>query len=221
MDEPSACTVPCMGRMSLSAATAELARRDPHLAALVEQVGPLRWRARWSDPYGALVRAIAYQQLAGTAARAIHGRFLALFDGARPEPEAVLALPDEAFRGAGLSAAKTASIRDLSQRVADGRVDLAHVSRLSDDRIVEQLSAVRGVGEWTAQMFLMFQLRRPDVWPTGDLGVRQGYALIHDLPERPTPKALEGLGDVYRPLRSVAAMWCWQAVALATGRRER
>ncbi|MGH9244175.1 MAG: DNA-3-methyladenine glycosylase family protein [Acidimicrobiales bacterium] len=199
-------------RVSLTTATSELARRDPHLAALADRVGPLRWRRRSADPYASLVEAIVYQQLAGKAAAAIHGRFLALFDGAGPTPAAVLVLSDESLRGVGLSNAKMLSIRDLSAHVADGRVDLAHVRRLGDEEIVTQLSAVRGIGRWTAQMFLIFQLRRLDVWPTGDLGVRTGYALMHDLAETPTPKVLEALGEPHRPFRSVAAMWCWEAV---------
>lgn len=201
--------------MSLAAATTELARRDPHLAALVDRAGPMTWRPRSVDPYAALVRAIVYQQLAGRAAAAIHGRLVAVFDGNGPTPEAVLALPETSLRAAGLSAAKAASIRDLSAHVADGRVDLAHVSRLADDEVVAQLSAVRGIGVWTAQMFLIFQLRRLDVWPTGDLGVRRGYALMHGLADSPTPTVLESLGDAYVPYRSVAAMWCWEAVHLS------
>lgn len=202
-------------RVSLAAATAELAGRDPHLGALVEQVGPMHWRPRSADPYGALVRTIVYQQLAGRAAAAIHGRLMAVLDGARPTPEAMLALPEASLRAAGLSAAKVASILDLSAHVADGRVDLAHVSRLADDEVVAQLSAVRGIGQWTAHMFLIFQLRRLDVWPTGDLGVRRGYALMHGLPDTPTPTVLESLGQAYVPYRSVAAMWCWEAVHLS------
>ncbi|MFN2608456.1 MAG: DNA-3-methyladenine glycosylase [Acidimicrobiales bacterium] len=202
-------------RPSLAALTAELARRDPDLAALVARAEPMGWRPRAADPYAALVRSIVYQQLAGRAAAAIHGRFVAAVGDAGPTPEAVLATPEETLRAAGLSAAKVASILDLSARVVDGRVDLAHVSRLGDEDIVAQLSAVRGIGEWTAQMFLMFQLRRLDVWPTADLGVRRGYALVHGLAESPTPKALGPLGDLYLPYRSVAAMWCWEAVHLA------
>ncbi|MGH2685776.1 MAG: DNA-3-methyladenine glycosylase family protein, partial [Actinomycetota bacterium] len=137
------------------------------------------------------------------------GRFRALVDGPLTA-EAVLALPEEAMRGAGLSAAKTASIRDLSAHVLAGEVQLDRINRLDDDAIVEQLSAVRGIGRWTAEMFLIFQLRRPDVWPTGDLGVRSGFGLAWQLPERPTPKRLEDLGDPYRPYRTVVAWYCWR-----------
>ena len=147
----------------------------------------------------------------GPAARTIHGRFEALFDG-DPTPEKVLAAPVVALRGAGLSAAKAASIRDLAEHVLAGTVVLDRVGRRSDAQIVEQLTLVRGIGRWTAEMFLMFQLGRLDVWPVDDLGVRKGYARLHDLAEPPTARALDPLGEVFRPHRSVAAWYCWRAV---------
>jgi DNA-3-methyladenine glycosylase II len=201
-----------MARRALVEASEELARRDPTLGEVVEKVGPpdlRRGRPRRTH-FAELVRAICYQQLAGAAARAIHGRVEALFDGV-PTAEAVLATPDEQLRAAGLSAAKTASIRDLATRVADGEVELDRVSRLSDDEIVRELTLVRGIGRWTAEMFLMFQLGRLDVWPVDDFGVRKGFARIYSLPETPTPKALAPLGDGYRPYRSIAAWYCWRA----------
>jgi DNA-3-methyladenine glycosylase II len=121
------------------------------------------------------------------------------------------------MRGAGLSAAKTASIRDLAARAASGELGLASLPRLPDDEIVARLSAVRGIGRWTAEMFLLFELRRLDVWPTGDLAVREGWRLIHGLDVAPTPKGLELLGDLFRPVRSAAAWYCWQAVHVARG----
>lgn len=202
-------------RISLAEATAELARRDPKLAAVVARSEPMQWRPRQPDPYSALVRSIVYQQLAGRAAAAIHGRFVALFDGLGLSPAAVLAAGESSLRSAGLSGSKAASILDLSARVEDGRVDLAHVSRLGDEEVIAQLCAVRGIGTWTAHMFLIFQLRRLDVWPTGDFAVRRGYALMHGLPDTPTPSVLEALGEPYVPYRSVAALWCWQAVHLS------
>lgn len=205
--------------MSLVAATEELARRDRHLAALAARAGPMKWRPRQTDPFAALVRSIVYQQLAGRAAATIQGRFLAIFGGAPLTPAAVLAVPETKLRAAGLSANKMASIIDLSTRIADGRVDLAHVSRMGDDEVIAQLSAVRGIGVWTAQMFLLFQLRRLDVWPTGDLAVRRGYGLMHGLEESPTSAALGVLGDAFVPYRSVAALWCWEAVHLTFGAR--
>jgi DNA-3-methyladenine glycosylase II len=206
-----------MARMTWSAGTVELARLDPAFTPVIERAGPPRMRTKDPDGhFGALVRAIAYQQLAGKAAAAIHGRFRALVPGPLT-PEAVLALPEEAMRGAGLSAAKTASIRDLAARAAGGELPLGALPRLSHDDVVARLSAVRGIGRWTAEMFLLFELRRLDVWPTGDLGVREGWRLIHGLEVQPTPKELELLGDPLRPVRSVAAWYCWQAVHIARG----
>jgi DNA-3-methyladenine glycosylase II len=206
-----------MARMSWPAATIELAVRDPAFVPIIERAGPAQLRTKDPDgPFGALVRAIAYQQLAGKAAAAIHGRFRALVAGPLT-PEAVLALPVEAMRGAGLSAAKTASILDLAAHAASGELALGSISRRPDDEIVARLSAVRGIGRWTAEMFLMFELRRLDVWPTGDLGVREGWRLAHRLEIQPTPKALELLGEPLQPIRSVAAWYCWQAVHIARG----
>lgn len=206
-----------MARVTWSAATVELAVRDPAFVPIIERAGPARIRTKDPDgPFGALVRAIAYQQLAGKAAAAIHGRFRALVPGPLT-PEAVLALPEAAMRGAGLSAAKTASVRDLAARAAGGELALAGLPRLTDDEIVTRLSAVRGIGRWTAEMFLLFELRRLDVWPTGDLGVREGWRLAHGLDAQPTPAALELLGDPLRPGRSAAAWYCWQAVHIARG----
>ena len=206
-----------MAQLSWRAAAAEVARLDPALAVVIERAGPARLRTKDPDgPYGALVRAIAYQQLAGKAAAAIHGRFRALVP-APLTPEAVLALPEELLRGAGLSAAKTASIRDLSSRAASGELVLATLHRLPDDEIVTRLSAVRGIGRWTAEMFLIFELRRLDVWPTGDLAVREGWRLAHGLDTPPTPAQLQLLGEPLRPVRSVAAWYCWQAVHIARG----
>lgn len=200
--------------VSLRAAIDEVASRDPVLEALVAEVGPLGWPPRDPDGhFGALVRAITFQQLAGAAARAIHGRVRAAV-GPEMTPEAVSALGDEVLRGAGLSGAKLASLRDLSAKVLDGTVVLDGGRRLGDDEIVERLSTVRGIGRWTAEMYLMFELRRLDVWPTGDLGVRAGYGLVWGLDEPPKPKALEALGDRFRPYRSIVARYLWEAVAL-------
>jgi DNA-3-methyladenine glycosylase II len=160
------------------------------------------------------VRAIVYQQLAGRAAAAIHGRLIAaLEDDLRPEP--LLALTDAQLRAVGLSAAKVASLRDLAGKVLDDTVILQprRLARLSDEEIAARLSAVRGIGPWTADMFLLFQLRRLDVWPTGDLGVRRGYGLAWGVP-MPTARELQPLGEPYRPYRSVVAWYCWRAAEL-------
>ena len=180
------------------------------MARVIAVVGPPRLRPPAESAFAALVRSISFQQLAGRAAAAIHGRFVANFaDGFNAE--AVLALPEAAFRGAGLSAAKTASIRDLAARVVDGSVPLDRIEECSDDEIVERLSTVRGIGRWTAEMFLIFQLRRPDVWPVDDLAVRKGYGAVHRMEVAPTPRELLALGDAYRPFRTVATWYCWRA----------
>ena len=206
-----------MSQVPLATAIREAAGLDPVLAHLVTLVGPITYRP--GDPdghFGALVRAITFQQLAGPAARAIHQRVRALVDGPLT-PEALAAVPDDALRGAGLSAAKLASLRDLSSKVMEGSVVLGASGRLSDHDIVAGLTTVRGIGRWTAEMYLMFELRRLDVWPVDDLGVRQGYALAWGL-DPPTPaRALEPLGDRFRPYRSIVARYCWEAVALFRG----
>ena len=158
-----------------------------------------------------LVRSICYQQLAGRAASAIHGRFAALFDGP-PTPQAVLALSFDELRSVGLSGSKATSIQDLAEKVDAGLVELDRMNRLSDDDVVRELTLVRGIGEWTAHMFLMFQLGRLDVWPTGDYGVRTGFGRMYGLPEMPKPKELEALGEPFHPYRSIVACWCWQTV---------
>jgi 3-methyladenine DNA glycosylase/8-oxoguanine DNA glycosylase len=190
---------------------AHIRQVDPAFARVVDAVGPFAPRPPDADAFNSLARAIVFQQLAGHAARAIHGRFAALFDGA-PTAQAVLGLSIDQLRGVGLSGAKAASIADLALRATDGTVPLDHLDELSDAEIVQRLSTVRGIGRWTAEMFLIFQLRRPDVWPVDDFGVRKGFAVIHDLPAPPTPKALDALGEIYRPYRSMAAWYCWRAV---------
>ena len=203
-----------MPRVSAAAATAEVARRDPVMARLIERAGPLRIRPpRDPDPFVELAEAITYQQLAGRAAAAIWARVAVLFDGA-VTPERVLATPDQLLRGAGLSGAKTASVKDLAAKVLDGTVPLDRLRRMKDEEIVRRLSEVRGIGRWTAEMFLIFTLRRMDVWPVLDYGVRNGYRIAYGLPELPTAKALELEGERFRPYRSVAAWYCWRAVKL-------
>jgi DNA-3-methyladenine glycosylase II len=203
-----------MPRTSFSAAAAEIARRDKVMAELMERTGPFRLTKPTSDNFAALAESILYQQLAGAAAAAIHRRFVALFDGDL-SPEAVLALPEERLRAAGLSGSKAASIRDLAAKVVDGTVPLEHISRLADEQIIERLSVVRGIGRWTAEMFLIFQLRRLDVWPVDDLGVRKGYSLAYGLRELLKPTELQGEGERFRPYRTVVAWYCWRAVHAA------
>jgi DNA-3-methyladenine glycosylase II len=191
-----------------------LAGRDPVIARLLEQAGPPRLSRTSESHFATLVRAIVYQQLAGRAAAAIHGRLIAALGG-DVQPEALIALTDEALRAVGLSRAKVVSLRDLAAKVLDGTVVLSPrgLSREGDEEIIARLSAVRGIGRWTAEMFLLFQLRRPDVWPVGDLGVRRGYGLAWNVPT-PTARELQPLGDPYRPFRSVVAWYCWRATEL-------
>jgi DNA-3-methyladenine glycosylase II len=205
-----------MPRFTYAGITAEIAARDRALARVIEEVGTFRLGRSTGDPFAALAESILYQQLAGRAAAAIHGRFVALFDG-KLTPESVLRLPEAALRGAGLSGAKAASIRDLAAKATDGTVPLHDLRRLSDDDIVTRLSLVRGIGRWTAEMFLIFELHRLDVWPVDDYGVRNGWALAHDLPALPTPKALQQDGERFRPYRTAAAWYCWRAVHLSRG----
>ena len=204
-------------RVSYAAAAELLAPRDPVLARLMAAAGPIRIGRRTGSHFAGLVEAIVYQQLAGAAARAIHGRLLAALDD-DVRPEALLALSDETLRAVGLSANKVRSLRDLAAKVLDGTVNLSPrgLSHQSDEEVVARLSTVRGIGPWTAQMFLIFRLRRLDVWPTGDFGIRQGYGLAWQVP-MPTARQLEPLGDPYRPYRTVVAWYCWRAVELYAG----
>jgi DNA-3-methyladenine glycosylase II len=211
---------PAKLKVSYATAAAVLAERDRVIARLVAAVGPPRFRKPHDSHFAALVRAIVYQQLAGPAASAIHGRLVVALGG-DVSPETLAALSDESMRAAGLSGGKTASLRDLAQKVLDGTVALSAraLSRESDDEVIARLSMVRGIGSWTAHMFLMFQLRRLDVWPSGDLGVRRGYGLAWGV-SMPTPRELDVLGDPFRPYRSVAAWYCWRAVELYAGAAE-
>lgn len=193
----------------------ERLRGDPAFGPLVEEVGPVRLRPPRGDPFASLVAAITYQQLAGAAAVTIHGRLVEALDH-DVRPATVLAAADDALRGAGLSAAKLAAIRDLAEKVSSGAVPLDDFGGESDAEIRDRLTQVRGIGPWTAQMFLMFDLRRPDVWPVGDLGVRNGLGRILDLPDPPSPAEAELIGTGYRPWRSAVAWYCWRAVETLT-----
>jgi DNA-3-methyladenine glycosylase II len=181
------------------------------MARLIKAVGPIELREPSEDPFAALVRSIMFQQLAGAAANAIHGRFLKLFaDGL--SPAGVLALPEGSMRAAGLSGSKATAVTDLARKVADGTVPLGDVESLSDDELIARLVQVRGIGPWTAQMFLMFQLRRLDVWPVDDYGVRKGWSGAHRLKDTIKPRALQAEGEKFRPYRTIAAWYCWRVV---------
>jgi DNA-3-methyladenine glycosylase II len=181
------------------------------MAKLIKRVGPVNLRDPLDDSFAALVRSIMYQQLAGAAATAIHGRFLKLFADTL-SPQAVLALPAGAMRAAGVSGPKEAAITDLARKVTEGIVPLGDVDGLSDDELKARLVQVRGIGPWTAEMFLIFQLRRLDIWPVDDYGVRKGWTITHRKRELITPKALQAEGEIFRPYRTIAAWYCWRAV---------
>lgn len=185
------------------------------MAALIKRSGPMTLRGPHEDHFAALVRSIMYQQLAGAAATAIHGRFLKLFaDGL--SPAAVLALPEGAMRSAGLSGAKEAAVTDLARKVVDGTVPFGDIDSRSDDELIARLVQVRGIGPWTAEMFLMFQLERLDVWPVDDYGVRKGWTLAHRKRNLILPRALKAEGEKFRPYRTIAAWYCWRAVENVT-----
>jgi len=186
------------------------------VAAFVDRAGAPEPRPRQGDPLASLARAIVFQQLATRAAAAIDARFVTAIGGT-VTPEAILATAPDVLRGAGLSTAKTRSLLDLAAKVAEGTVPLEDLESLPDDEIVERLTTVRGIGRWTAEMFLLFELRRPDVWPVDDLGVRHGWRLIHEEDELLPPKALLAAGEVFRPYRSTLALLCYHAVHVARG----
>jgi DNA-3-methyladenine glycosylase II len=201
-------------KVSHAEAARILADRDPVIARLVAETGLPRFSRPQESHFATLVRAVVYQQLAGNAAAAIHGRLVAALGG-EVEPEALITQSDESLRAVGLSRNKAASLRDLAAKVMDGTVVLSPrgLSRETDEEVIARLSAVRGIGRWTAEMFLLFQLRRLDVWPTGDLGVRRGYGLAWQVPT-PSARELEPLGEPYRPYRSIVAWYCWRAAEL-------
>jgi DNA-3-methyladenine glycosylase II len=178
---------------------------------VIKRAGAIELSDPVEDSFAVLVRSIMYQQLAGAAATAIHGRFLKLFKG-KLSPKKVLELPEGAMRSAGVSGPKNAAITDLARKIVDGTVPVRDLDGLTDDELVARLVQVRGIGPWTAQMFLIFQLRRLDVWPVEDYGVRKGWALAHGLKEPPKPKVLQGEGELFRPYRSIAALYCWRTV---------
>ncbi len=191
-----------------------LARRDPVLRHLIRRVGPCRLAERgMGDPFQSLLSAIVSQQLSTRAARSIHARLLALFPRVEhPSPRQLLRRADEELRAAGLSWAKVTAVKDLCARVLDGTVpDAAELRLMDDEAIVERLVRVRGVGRWTVEMLLMFQLGRLDVFPVTDLGVRRGYMLAFGAREMPAPKVLAERGEPWRPYRSVASWYLWRA----------
>jgi len=195
-----------------------LAQTDKVLARIIKQVGPCPLAPRRGvQPYQALVKAVTYQQLNGTAAETIFRRFLALFPETKfPTPQLVVDATDERLRSAGLSRAKTAAIKDIAAKTIEGVVPTRRaIARMSDAEVIERLTAIRGVGPWTVEMLLMFTLGRPDVLPATDYGVRSGFALVYGLKELPLPKDVLAHGERWRPYRSVASWYFWRALEAA------
>lgn len=186
--------------------------KDSAFGPWVKRIGAIRVPDQVDvEPFYYLSRAICYQQLAGKAAATIHGRFVEALNG-DVSPARVLRVRESTLREAGLSRNKLAAIRDLAAKVRSGAVEVHDLEDQSDDEVVRRLTRVRGIGQWTAHMYLMFKLLRPDVWPVGDLGVRSGYAKIHGLGQVPSQKELEPLGEAYAPWRSAAAFYCWRVL---------
>ena len=191
-----------------------LARRDPVLRELMRVHGPCRLAARQhADPFKALTRAIVGQQLSAKAAATIFSRFEALFE-AFPTPAQVSAVPDDRLRGVGLSSQKVGYLRDLCRRILDGELPLDVLDRMDDEAVVETLMQVKGIGRWTAEMFLIFRLQRPDVLPLGDLGVRKGFARAFSRRVLRDPMVLSRRAERWRPYRSVASWYLWRALDL-------
>jgi DNA-3-methyladenine glycosylase II len=198
-----------------------LAEADPTMAALIARVGkvdlPTRLRRRNeerpADAYGALLRGIVGQQLSTKAARTIYGRVLDLFDGETPSPSQLLDVREEDLRAAGLSGRKTEYVRDLASHVIAGELELDRLEELSDEEVIEEIVAVRGLGQWTAEMFLIFHLERPDVLSGGDLGIRKAVQIEYGLAEMPTPTRVLEIGEPWRPHRSLASIYLWESLA--------
>jgi len=187
-----------------------LKRKDPTLRGIIERVGP--YRATFLEPtFATLVRSIVYQQLSGRVAKVIYERLLKAANG-EVNPKNILRLKPEKLREIGLSKQKSAYIVDLAQRTRAGTVVFETLDRLSDDEVIEHLTAVKGIGVWTAHMFLMFALRRADILPTGDLGVRMAVRKAYELPELPKPAEIEEIGKAWRPYSSVAAWYLWRSL---------
>ena len=200
---------------AITHAIRELSDRNGSLAALIKEHGPYKPRpSKQPDIFASLSRAIIYQQLAGKAAASIHLRFTELFsDGVTPQE--LLNFDIDTIRSAGLSNAKAKAIIDLAMHVDEGQLSLSMIQDLNDEALVKSLVRVRGIGPWTAHMFMIFQLGRLDVWPTGDLGVRNGFGIAFCDGETPTVKELAKHGEPFRPYRSIVAWYCWRAADAA------
>ncbi len=191
-----------------------LARRDPVMRDLIRRLGPCGLaESQKSDPFEALVQAIVWQQLSWKAALAIYRKFLGVFGDERcPRPAELAAAPDAALRAAGLSRMKIGYLRDLAAKVLDGTVRLEALGRLSDEEVVQTLTRIKGIGRWSAEMFLIFKLHRPDVLPVHDLGIAKAIQRAYRLRTRPSPSRMLAIGERWRPYRSVASWYLWESL---------
>jgi DNA-3-methyladenine glycosylase II len=200
-----------------SKALKHLTEADPVMKGLVEEYGDpdgvLQRRGRRpTDAYGALLRSIVGQQLSTKAARTIYERLTDLYEGRTPAPSEIIATDPEALRGVGLSRAKAAYLRDLAEHIEDGELDLDHISELPDEQVSEQLTAIKGLGQWTVDMFLIFHLGRPDVLPVGDLGIRRAAQIAFELDDLPAAAELTRIAEPWRPHRSMACLYLWRSL---------
>ena len=205
-----------MGEKTMKTTRVSLSRlrRDPRMVRLIRTHGApdlTRYHADSPGVFQALLRSIIYQQLSGHAARAIHGRVLALFPKQVPTPKALLKIAATKLRAAGLSIQKIEYVRDLARKCLDGTIDPKKFPKMSSQEIIEHVTAVKGVGEWTAHMVLIFTLRRPDILPTGDLGIRKGFQITYGLRDLPTKKQMEKIAEAWRGHESVASWYLWRA----------
>jgi DNA-3-methyladenine glycosylase II len=198
----------------LERARRSLRRRDPVLGGVIRRVGACTLRPR-GDPYRSLLHSVVYQQLAGSAARAIAGRLRAGFGGRYPAPARLLATPDAELRAAGLSRRKVATMKDVARAFDDRSLCNRRLHEMEAAEVVEAVTRIKGIGEWTAHMLLMFSLGHPDVLPVGDYGVRKGAMSLYDLPDLPKPEELEAVAERWRPYRSVASWYLWRHVESA------
>jgi DNA-3-methyladenine glycosylase II len=204
----------------LTADAKALAEADPVMAALIGRIGHMDMERRRrgrpkGDVYATLVRAIIGQQLSVKAAATIHGRMLELFGGENPSPQQLLDTDEDELRGVGLSGRKVSYLQDLARHVLDGSLEVDRLDQLSDDDVIEEITAVHGLGKWSAQVFLMFHLERPDVLPTGDLGIRKAAQNEYGLGEMPKPDELTAIAEPWRPYRTLASLYLWESLANA------
>jgi DNA-3-methyladenine glycosylase II len=208
-----------------AAARRALAAADPTMAALIERIGEIdiatrlrrRSEERPADAYGALLRAIVGQQLSTKAARTIYGRVRDLFGGRTPSPGVLLEASEEELRACGLSGRKVEYVRDLAAHVLSGELELDRLGELGDEEAIAEIVAVRGLGQWTAEMFLLFHLERPDILSGGDLGIRKAVQVEYRLTEMPPPARVLEIGEAWRPYRSLASLYLWESLAAVPG----